>query len=177
LDVCKCYCFTKNFQLKNDGTATVEKLPNHKVFDTISADNLALLSPLQLRHLQAQKENAPAMTSPQIHNYISFPDNLFALLANKSNLPVAPPESCSTLSAMLLPNEYQPGLTYSIEEFCTQFKLSNLILTKLKDNGYSCTHTIKFIEVSELQSMGFKFGEIAELKEAVWLWAVQPLPR
>ena len=74
---------------------------------------------------------------------------------------------------MLLPNQYEPGLTITIEEFCARSELDDSILAKLKDNGYSHTHTFKYIEVSELRSMGFKPGKIAELKEAVRLWAVQ----
>jgi hypothetical protein len=167
-----------NSQLKDDGTATIEKPPNHKLFDALSATNLAPLSPLQLRRLQAQKENSPAPITPQIHNHISFPDNLFGLLQTR---PVAEPVPSAAalnprppLVAMLIPNRHEPGLTCTIEDFCARYELDNTILTKLKDNGYSRMHTFKYIEISELQDMGFKPGEIVELKEAVRLWAVQP---
>ena len=65
--------------LKQDGTATIDRPPNHKLFDTISDSNLGLNSPIQLHRMQAQnKENAPMST--QIHNHITLLDNLFTML-------------------------------------------------------------------------------------------------
>jgi hypothetical protein len=160
-------------QLKQDGTATLECPPNHKLFDGVSDTSLGLKSPLLLRRLQGQsKEN----TSPQIN----LPDNLLSLFKNRASaesLPAPTPAtattSCPALVTMLLPNGHTHGPTLTIDEFCNIYTLSDGICARLKDNGYARMHTFKYIEVSELQAMRFKFGEIAELKEAVRLWAVQ----
>ena len=76
-------------------------------------------------------------------------------------------------STLLLPNECQAGPTYTVDEFCHQYELDDKICTHLKNNGYACTHTFKYIETLELKTMGFKLGEIAELKEAICLWAAE----
>jgi hypothetical protein len=164
-------------QLKQDGTATIERPPNHKLFDGVINSDLTLKSPLQLRRLQAQaKENTPAI--PQIHNHITFPDNLFGMMqGHPATESLATPSAGNVarppLANMLLPNKHQPGPTYSIEQFCHKYELDEKIQARLRENGYARTHTFKYIEVSDLQAMGFKLGEIAELKEAVRLWALQ----
>ena len=119
--------------------------------------------------MQAQnKENTPMST--QIHNHITLPDNLFTMLQGQRDAGHDPVRSPSTL---LLPNECQAGPTYTVDDFCHLYELDDKICTRLKDNGYARTHTFKYIETSELKTMGFKLGEIAELKEAVHMWAAE----
>lgn len=72
---------------------------------------------------------------------------------------------------MLLPPPLTPGMKMKIEDFCSRFSLSAEILERLHANGYSGSHVIQHVEISELRAMAFKPGEIAELKEAVRIWA------
>lgn len=58
-----------------------------------------------------------------------------------------------------------------LADFCSYFELSQDIQQKLASNGYTGTRTIWYIVVSELKEMGFKNGEIAEMKDAVARWA------
>jgi hypothetical protein len=73
---------------------------------------------------------------------------------------------------MLLSPSLKPGAKMTIEDFCDHFSLSPEILERLHKNGYSGTHVIQHIEIGKLRSMDFKPGEIAELKEAVRVWAI-----
>ncbi|KAF8237293.1 hypothetical protein L208DRAFT_1248561 [Tricholoma matsutake] len=72
---------------------------------------------------------------------------------------------------MLLPPPLTPGAKMTIKDFCDRFSLSVEILEHLHANGYSGSHVIQHIEIGELQTMALKPGEIAELKEAVCVWA------
>ena len=45
-----------------------------------------------------------------------------------------------------------------------------MVYHKLDENGYTSSNTISYIWVSELKEMGFKHGEIAAMKDAVWQW-------
>ena len=72
---------------------------------------------------------------------------------------------------MLLLPPLTPGAKMSIKDFCGRFLLSVDILECLRANSYSGSHVIQHIEISELRSMAFKPGEIAELKEVVRVWA------
>jgi hypothetical protein len=74
---------------------------------------------------------------------------------------------------MLLPLALKPGSKMTIEDFCTNFSLSNAILECLRKNKYSGSHVIQHIEIGKLKSMQFLPGEIAELKEAIQVWAKQ----
>ena len=42
----------------------------------------------------------------------------------------------------------------------------------MTDNAYTVTHAFAYMETAELREMGFKAGEIVDLKEAVKEWAV-----
>ncbi|KAG1899822.1 uncharacterized protein F5891DRAFT_901698, partial [Suillus fuscotomentosus] len=62
------------------------------------------------------------------------------------------------------------GLSLPLDHFCRDYNLSDGILTKLSDNGYTGTETICYILISELKEMGFKLGEIAAMRAAMKCW-------
>jgi hypothetical protein len=130
---------------------------------------VAAKSPLLQRRLQL---NAEAKAAPEIYTHINIPPEIIRLLQPNARSP--PPESRSTAmpSTMLLPPPLKPGAKMSIEDFCNRFSLSVNILERLRANGYSGSHVIQHIEIAELRMMAFKPGEIAELKEAVCIWAI-----
>ena len=67
----------------------------------------------------------------------------------------------------LIPSTHGPGPRMSME----QFWLSEDIFRRLDTNKYSGTQAFAHMEPSELRELGFKPGEIVDLKEAVAEWA------
>jgi len=104
----------------------------------------------------------------EIHNHINILPKIIRLL--QLNAIAQPPESHTNTILMLLLPPLTPYAKMSIEDFCGQFSLSVNIIECLCANGYSGSHVIQYIKIGELQSMAFKPGEIAELKEAVHVW-------
>jgi hypothetical protein len=127
---------------------------------------VATKSLLLQHHLQL---NVGAKAAQEIHNHINIPPEIVRLLQPTAIIP----ESLAHINAtpMLLLPPLTPGAKMTIEDFCSQFSLSAMILERLHANGYSGSHIIQHVEISELWAMAFKPGEIAELKEAVHIWA------
>jgi len=59
-----------------------------------------------------------------------------------------------------------------LEQFCTQYKLSQGILDKLREHSYSQARTLRFVTIEELKEMKFRLGEIAALREVIDVWSV-----
>jgi hypothetical protein len=59
-----------------------------------------------------------------------------------------------------------------LEQFCTQYKLSQAILDKLHEHSYSQARTLCFVTIEELKEMKFRLGEIAALREVIDVWSV-----
>lgn len=72
----------------------------------------------------------------------------------------------------LIPATHEPGLRLDMVIFCAVFGLSDMVLCQLTDNAYTATHAFAHTEPVELREMGFKAGEIVDLKEAVREWVV-----
>ena len=51
------------------------------------------------------------------------------------------------------------------------YQLPDAILQHFRDNAITGTHVFSHIMDSDLTGMGFKFGEVIDLKEAVMIWA------
>jgi len=71
----------------------------------------------------------------------------------------------------LIPSTHGPGSWISMEQFCSIFALSEDIFHQLDTNKYSGTQAFVHMESNELRELGFKPGEIVDLKEAVLEWA------
>ena len=162
--------------------ATIETPPNHKVFDTVSAANLAPKSALhQCRLLAQAKENttAPAPPLPQIH--INLPDALFTNLVPQAPVPTPIPAPAPVsiarlpLSEMLLPENLPARPLCTVDEFCQMYDLGDNILHMLKEHGYAHTGSFKFVKIEDLRGIGLKAGEVAEMMDAVCQWAGQAL--
>ncbi|KAG6886717.1 hypothetical protein C0992_002675 [Termitomyces sp. T32_za158] len=65
----------------------------------------------------------------------------------------------------------QIGLDFLTADFCRVYDLHEDILTHLRENGYHKAKTFKYITVSQLHEMSFKYSEIASLQDAVDEWA------
>jgi len=46
----------------------------------------------------------------------------------------------------------------------------------LDDNGFKVSHVLQYAVMDELKEMGFKFREVAVLKDAVGHWSVPVVP-
>ena len=152
---------------------TIEKPPNHKEFDGLSSNLLSDTALLIQRRLAERNstQSAPSASNAPTINF-NVPNDFFSFLRPAATpnplLPTAPTDHiANTVDILLLSVSARPGPDLSLTDFCVAFELSQEILTKLTDNGYMGTRTIRYIIVSELKEMGFKNGEIAAMKDAV----------
>jgi hypothetical protein len=187
-----CYFLPSNqfFQLKGEEHATIEKPPNHRLFDTNQQ------SPILQRRLnnQNQKNTSESSTAP-IFNLTIGNDIVHRFLGSQPPqahadlpLPLAPQPPHPAAPAPLAPaatiydlqcptllhTSRLPGHDMPLAQFCTDFKLSDKVFEKLRDNGYQDARVLRFLMIDELKEMNFRLGEIAALRDAVEMWS---LPR
>ena len=166
-------------QLKGEEHATLEKPPSHYLFDS------SILSPaLQQRKESQEAKKAAASAST---NSVGAADILtgFANLATALRAPApAPPVALPypftpqaigappALSLTLLPANRVAGLSLSLEDFCCQYLVDDIVRQKLSDEGYKTSHHLQYAAVQELKEAGFRIGEIASLKDAFARWSL-----
>ena len=90
--------------------------------------------------------------------------------------PLAAPALPSYASHMLLLPSRAPGANMPIAQFCIEYELDDSICSRLDDNGFKVSRVLQYVVVDELKEMGFKFGEVAALKDAVGRWSVPVVP-
>jgi hypothetical protein len=73
--------------------------------------------------------------------------------------------------SLLLRSDLKPGERLTIVDFCSHYSLDSSICNRLVENGFSTSSALRRVAVSDLKDMGFKMGEVAELQEAVEMWA------
>lgn len=166
------------FKLKGEEHATLQKPPNHKLFDIAS-----IWSPILQRRLDSQNKPSPPPPAAPVFN-LTIGNNIvdmFRPMCTQSPCPAAVPAlapaanlSYDLQCPTLLPPSRLPGKDMSLTEFCAMFDLVETILEKLHENMYKTARVLRFITIAELKEMGFKFGEIAALRDAVDSWAVSP---
>lgn len=153
----------------------METPPHHRVFDEKGADKLAGPSLLQ-RRIAANQPAAPA--APTINNNFSFPEAILDFIrpppsaASTAPAAAAPANpSVATEQTTLLPPNMKVGERLTVLDFCRAYDLDYSISDKLTANGYKNSSVFYLIKLSDLLSMNFLQGEIAELREAVRSWA------
>lgn len=72
----------------------------------------------------------------------------------------------------LLPERSSAGATLVLSEFCTLFDVSTTVHDKLLHEGFTSSRTLQYLTLPDLKEMGFKYGEIASIKDAVARWSV-----
>jgi len=138
------------------------------LFDTVSAHAIALKSLiLQARINQMNCDKAPQPPAAPVVNVILL-NNLYGQYPP----PVLPPPIPAPHMTGLIPTTHEPGSRLNMVTFCMVYELSDTILQRLSDNAYIATHAFAYMETVELCEMGFKAGEIVDMKEAVKEWAV-----
>ncbi|KAJ7774047.1 hypothetical protein B0H16DRAFT_1510866 [Mycena metata] len=164
--------------LKGLQFADINKPPNNELFDKINPASLAARSPLLQRRLDL---NQKAPVTPTIN--INFPPEIAGLLGRAPA--VAPPPAPAPAPAQLLPRltdpnaplmlipvNFAPGLSLTIDNFCKDYNLDDEICARFKQNRFKTTDAFAFIGMAQLTAMEFMVGEIAELQVAIRKWAV-----
>lgn len=164
--------------MKDDDSATLEKPPNHKLFDPSGKD----LSPVLQRRqaaMSAQSGDATNSTAPVFN--VSAGNEAFNFLRPFLPQPAAPaalsaiqapPIIFDNFSSTLLPSTRHAGPDMKLDVFCTTFDLGPKIFDKFTANDYLHARFLRFILIKELEDMGFARGEIAALRDAVETWSV-----
>ncbi|KAF9473464.1 hypothetical protein BDN70DRAFT_937414 [Pholiota conissans] len=159
--------------LKNDGSSTVEKPPNHRLFDP---EGPLRQSPVIQRRIDAQNslKAQPASQQP----VIVFGDQFADLFRNagvsrsepSAHQPIA--GSFQPSSTLLNPTIRDVGPDMPIAQFCNSFGLQPAVLEKLEENAYDFARNLCFITLENLTEMGFKLGQKAALQDAIERWSV-----
>jgi hypothetical protein len=72
----------------------------------------------------------------------------------------------------LIPSTLNEGPRMDIDMFCVVYLLPDAVLQHFHDNAITGTHAFSHITDTDLSGMGFKIGEVIDLKEAVRMWAL-----
>jgi hypothetical protein len=75
------------------------------------------------------------------------------------------------ISANLIPANCTAGSKIDLITFCQIYALTDSIKQRLQDNAITGTHAFAHMTSTDLQEMGFKLGEVIDLKEAIQEWA------
>ncbi|KAF8799436.1 hypothetical protein BYT27DRAFT_7263956 [Phlegmacium glaucopus] len=143
-------------------SATLEHPPNIQEFDAVSMHTIVSKSPLLTSRLKAmEKEKGPQ--APVIN--VVLPAN-YGL----------PPPAAMQLPPLLqkptglIPSTLSKGPRMDIDTFCVVYLLPDTILQHFCNNAITGTHVFSHITKIDLAGMGFKIGEVIDLKEAVEMW-------
>jgi hypothetical protein len=187
-------------QLKGEEFATIEQLPNHKLFDSTTHK----LSPVIQRRLDLEnakqakaaplapiinfnigkeileffgkgpKETVATTTGPPAYNAA---EALALPVPHNAQVPV--PRSPMRVvrsrydldCPTLLQSNRLPGLDMPIAQFCAEFGVEAETENRLLANSYPHARLFRYITIGELTTMKFLNGEIANLRDAVQRWS------
>jgi hypothetical protein len=153
------------------GSATLQKPPNHQLFNAVSPMFLAEKSPLMQARLKNIARDNPLVQPQPIAPVINvhMPNDLFQPHQYPALVPGPP---VPAMSNALIPAmaHLTPDNNMSIDDFCSTYKLSDSILQCLRENRFTQSHAFRHIQVDDLKAMGLVLGEIADVREAVLKW-------
>jgi hypothetical protein len=101
----------------------------------------------------------------QIHNHIYHGQGVDPAALPAQVKPANPP------SNSLVPTTHEPGPRLDMEAFIKFYQLPSSIYQVFVNNAVTGTHAFSHMTTGDLVQMGFKFGEVIDLKEAILLWA------
>jgi hypothetical protein len=163
------------FQTRGPDDATLEKPPNHYIFDKIrkrDSDSTKESPLLALRRAQMKGSSGslttPSSTAPIVnYNYYG------------SGFTSQPPSGAASASASssndvlpLIPTGHLPGELLEISVFCDRYQVGNEIKQCLKENAYDDTISFDILVIWDLKELNLKPGQIARLRSAVSKWSV-----
>lgn len=166
-------------QLKGDDSATLEKPPNHRLFDPEQTQQ----SPVLQRRLDAQNTKATTSSTVLAANSIQFSDNAIDMIRSFFRPTTAPPAqilpgpiqatvALPNATNMLLNPARDAGPDMPMARFCEHFDIPETAHQKLQQNAYGHARLLRFITLDLLATMNFLPGEIASLQDAVERWSV-----
>lgn len=167
-------------QLKGDEYASLEKPPSHRLFDT------PVISPVLKQRKAAQEAKDAVAAAESTSSNTGLNVSILELAALLRPPPAAAPPypymqpqpipaTNTAPSPMLLPSSRAIGQYLTLQDFCTQYDITDTVRNKLSDEGYTNSRVLQYIAIEELKEVGFKNGEIASLKDAVIRWSVPML--
>jgi hypothetical protein len=160
--------------------ATLEKLPNHKVFD-FAPDNVKA-KPSILQRCSAAVQNQSLSSQQPIQIFNGMTAEMLNLLRPSPVTPATPisdvvassvttsGQPVSTLNSPLFSASIKPLIPIPLAEFCSAHNLSNEILRRFSDNGFTSVNQLCYITLSDLKDMEFKRGEVAAIQDAIETW-------
>jgi hypothetical protein len=161
-------------QYGGEPTATLEHPPNIREFDPVSSHTIVSKSPLLQARLKAmEKEKGPQQPPAPVFNVI-LPDNAYGHFqpALRDPFPPAPLAVHAPLPPTgLIPGTHSEGMKMDIATFCHVYALPDVVLQRFQEHAISGTHAFSHISSSDLTGMGFRLGEVIDLKEAIGVWA------
>jgi hypothetical protein len=160
-------------KLKGDEHASLQRPPNHKLFDTTAKP----ISPVLQRHMAAQ--NAPSGSSAPVFNF-TLGNEIINILRPPASQPIVAPVPPPANIApnyeppclLLLHHSRVAGQDMPLSGFCAKYGLGLHTLKKFEDNYYMDACVLQFATIDELKQMEFRLGEIADLQDVVELWLV-----
>ena len=114
----------------------------------------------RINSMRKEKGPQPANEPIQVHIYNQGQP------AATADVPLAVPQSNA-----LIPATHVASRRLNIEDFVNFYQLPSSFLRLFADNAITGSHAFSHITTDDLKAMGFKFGEIIDLKEAIMLWA------
>ena len=161
-------------QYGGEPTATLAHPPNIREFDPVSSHTIVSKSPLLQARLKAmEKEKGPQLPQAPVFNVI-LPDNAYGHFQQAPCDPFPPiPQAVHVLlpSTGLIPRTHSEGPKLDIATFCNIYALPEVVLQRFREHAISGTHAFSHIDSGDLSTMGFRLGEIIDLKEAIGVWA------
>jgi hypothetical protein len=158
----------------NDSShAMLEKPPNHCLFDVKRSS----LSPVLQRHLDMQSKGSTSTTYAPVFNF-TIGNELTSLFRPQipqpaSTLPCesAPGPAPFTENAMLIPSGHAMGPDMPIIHFCLAYQLDDSIAEKFMSHLLKEARLLHSVHFADLKEMGFKFGEVAALRDVIEKWS------
>ena len=84
--------------------------------------------------------------------------------------PQVAPIMAPAVSTNLIPTNYVEGSKINLVTFCEIYNLADSIKQRLEENAITGSHAFAHMSTTDLQAMGFKLGEVIDLKEAIKEW-------
>lgn len=158
--------------MKGDDSATVETPPNSRIFDFVPENSKSLRSTLQKPRDDAQAKNSAAQGFRPVINF-NMPPELFGRppVAQANLQPPSETEITVTPNSPLYPpGSIKPQVPFMLVDFCATYNLSDDILSRFTDNGFTTLNQLGYISLVDLKDMVFKRGEIAGIQDAIAVW-------
>lgn len=116
---------------------------------------------------------------PQVPVFNVVLPNNFGMYQDFPHAPgaaIQPPQLAPTIAAPaastnLIPANYTEGSRIDLATFCEIYTLADSIKQRLHENAITGSHAFAHMSTADLQAMGFKLGEVIDLKEAIKEWA------